>query len=285
MLHRHRGPGRHRPAAPALRVPLLHPVAADRRRRPVLQEEEAYPGHPLCQRDLPDIRHRRAAVPHEQRALPAGGGLRPHRLLPAHRSAVAHPSQGRRRGAGRGHHPLPPLHPALPRVPDRLQDHLLGRRQHLHGAPVRHPKGQLRARHRRVPAEADRLQRRGDHDGPAGQARAQDGDPHDGGVQPQRRHRDGARGQGQQDAYRGAGPGQAQRAALQARAPAGGGQVAGEQRDLQRQPEERLLREQPATPPPRASRCEARPPFSHLRLCFAFSSGAERSAGTDQMLC
>ena len=76
----------------------------------------------LTHRSVHDERHRLAALPHEQRALPARARLRPGGLLRAHESLPRDLLAGLGRRAGRLDDTLPPLSQAsLP-----LQDHLEG---------------------------------------------------------------------------------------------------------------------------------------------------------------
>jgi len=125
------------------------------------EEVRAHTGHHFVLFGVPDHGRGLPAVPHEQLEVPARGGLRPDRVLHAHRAVEGDPGEGWAACAGWHQHSVPEVHPDVQPVQHIVPDHLLGSRLHLHGAPVREPGRRLRQRHRALPAEGDQLRRRG----------------------------------------------------------------------------------------------------------------------------
>jgi len=64
------------------------------------EEVRAHIGHHFVLFGVPDHGRRLPAVPHEQLEVPAGGGLRPHRVLHSHRAVEGDSGEGRAARAG-----------------------------------------------------------------------------------------------------------------------------------------------------------------------------------------
>ncbi|XP_031782557.1 uncharacterized protein LOC100121120 isoform X1 [Nasonia vitripennis] len=145
----------------ALRGPLL--LAHDHHGLPgaLLQETRPHTRRNFRLRSLHDDRHRLAALPHEQRALPARARLCQGGLLRAHESLSRDLLAGLGCGTGRLYDTLSQVPQAALDLQDHVEDNLLGREDDLHGAPLRHAVGWLREGDRDMSAAAARLQCRG----------------------------------------------------------------------------------------------------------------------------